>query len=152
MLVAKKVLIPTKYSDFSDVFLQEKASILPEVTELNQHAIKLQEDQQLLYRPIYSLGLVELGTLKTYIETNLTNGFIWPSKLPVDAPILFVGKLEGSLHLYVNYWGLNNLTIKNRYLLSLIDESLDQLSQAKRFTQLDLTSLYHRIGIKKGNQ
>ena len=46
LLVAKEVKIPTKYSDFSDVFLEEKASILLKITELNQHAIKLQKDQQ----------------------------------------------------------------------------------------------------------
>ena len=43
LLVAEEVKIPTKYSDFSDVFLEEKASILPKATELNQHAIKLQK-------------------------------------------------------------------------------------------------------------
>ena len=113
LLVAKEVKIPIKYSDFSDVFLEENALILPEVTELNQHAIKLQEGQQSPYRPIYSLGSVELETLKTYIEINLANSFIWPSKLPVGAFILFVGKLDGSLRLCMDYRGLNNLTIKN---------------------------------------
>ena len=44
LLVAEEVKIPTEYSDFSDVFSEKKASILPEVTELNQHAIELQED------------------------------------------------------------------------------------------------------------
>ena len=43
LLVAKKVKILTKYSDFSDVFLEEKALILLKATKLNQHAIKLQE-------------------------------------------------------------------------------------------------------------
>ena len=76
LLVAKKVKILTKYLDFLDVFIEEKASILLEVTELNQHAIKLQEGQQLPYGLIYSLGPIELETLKTYIETNLANGFI----------------------------------------------------------------------------
>ena len=33
--------------------------------------------------------------------------------------------------------------IKNRYLLPLIGESLDQLGQAKRFSQLDFTSTSH---------
>ena len=45
-LVAKEVKIPIKYSGFLDVFLEEKALILSEVTELNQYAIKLQEGQQ----------------------------------------------------------------------------------------------------------
>ena len=143
LLVAKEAKIPTKYSDFSDVFSEEKASILPEATEMNQHAIELQEGQQPPYGPIYSLGPVELETLKTYIKTNLANGFIRPSKSPAGAPILFVGKPDGSLRLCVDYWGLNNLTIKNRYPLPLIGKSLDRLGQAKKFIQLDLTSPYH---------
>ena len=152
LLVAKKVKILTKYSDFSDVFSEKKASILSEATELNQHAIKLQEGQQPSYWPIYSLGPVKLETLETYIKTNLANGFIRPSKSPTGALILFFGKPDGSLRLYVNYRDLNNLTIKNRYLLPLISESLDQLSRAKRFTQLDLTSAYHQIMIKEGDK
>ena len=151
-LIAEKLQIPSEYSDFSNIFLEEKASILPEAIELNLHAIKLQEGQQPLYGPIYSLGPVELETLKTYIETNLANGFIRPSKSPAGAPILFVGKPDGSLRLCVDYRGLNNLTIKNRYPLPLIGESLDRLGRAKRFTQLDLTSAYHRMRIKEGDE
>ena len=50
--------------------------VLLETTNFNQHTIKFQEDQQPSYMPIYSLGPIELKTLKTYIETNLANGFI----------------------------------------------------------------------------
>ena len=134
LLVAKEVKIPTEYSDFSDVFLEKKASILPEVTKLNQYAIELQEGQQPSYGPIYSLRPIELKTLKTYIEINLVNSFIWPSKSPVGAPIFFVRKPNGSLRLCVDYWDLNNLTIKNWYPLPLIGKSLNQLGRAKRFT------------------
>ena len=70
---------------------------------INKHIIKLQEDKQPSYGPIYSLGPVELETLKTYIKTNLANSFIWPSKSLARAPILFVQKPDSSLHLYVNY-------------------------------------------------
>ena len=125
LLVAEKVKIPIEYSDFSDVFSEEKASILLKITKLNQYAIELQESQQLPYGPIYSLDPVKLKTLRTYIKTNLANSFIRPSKSRVGAPILFVGKPDGSLHLCVDYWGLNNLTIKNRYPLPLISKSLD---------------------------
>lgn len=79
------------------------------------------------YRLIYSLKLIELKTLQTYIITNLANGFIKPFKSLTDAPILFISKLNGSLQLYLNYQRLNNLIIKNKYLLSLIDEFLDWL-------------------------
>ena len=152
MLVTKEVKIPIKYLDFLDVFLEEKALILPEATKMNQHAIKLQEGQQLLYGPIYSLGPVELETLKTYIETNLANGFIRSSKSPAGAPILFVRKPDGSFRLCMDYQGFNNLTIKNRYPLPFINESLDRLGRAKKFIQLDLTSAYHQMRIKEGNK
>ena len=40
-MVVKKVKIPTKYLDFSDIFLEEKALILLKATDLNQYTIKL---------------------------------------------------------------------------------------------------------------
>ena len=99
--------------------------MLPERTKLNGHAIDLENGKQPPYWPIYSLGLLELETLKTYIETHLKTRFIQPSKSLADAPILIDQNLDGSLHLCVDYRGLNNLTIKNRYRLPLIVESLD---------------------------
>ena len=151
-LLTEEVKIPDKYSDFADVFSEEKALVLPECTDINKYTIELEDGKQPPYRPIYSLGPVELETLKTYIKTHLKTGFIWPSKSPVDAPIFFDKKSDGSFHLCVDYWGLNNLTIKNRYSLPLIGESLDRLGQAKRFTQLDLTSAYHCMRIKEGDE
>ena len=153
-LIADKapVAIPAEYSDFEDVFSKESATVLPEHTEINTHAIDLEEGKQPPYGPIYSLGPVELETLKTYIETNLANDFICLSKSPAVAPILFDKKPEGSLWLCVNYRGLNNITIKSWYPLLLVGESLDSLGRVKRFTQLDLTSTYHRMRIKEGDE
>ena len=119
---------------------------------MNKHAIKLEKDKQPPFGPIYSLGPVELETLKTYIETNLANGFIRPSKSPAGAPILFDKKPDGSLRLCVDYRGLNNITIKNQYPLPLIGESLNWLGQARRFTQLNLINAYHRMRIHEGNE
>ena len=107
---------------------------LPENTGMNEYAIKLEEGKQPLFDPIYSLEPVELETLKIYIKTNLANGFIRPSKSPAGAPILFDRKPDRSFRLYVDYWGLNNIIIKNWYPLPLIGESLDWFGRAKRFT------------------
>ena len=123
-----------EYSNYSNVFSAENATELPENTGMNKHAIKLEEGKQPLFGLIYSLGQVELEILKTYIKTNLANGFIRPSKSPAGAPILFDRKPDGSLRLCVDYRGLNNITIKNRYPLPLIGESLDRLGRARRFT------------------
>ena len=153
-LIAEKAptKVSAKYSDFADIFPPDLAFELPEHTGINDHTIMPVEGQHPLYGSIYNLKPVELETLKAYIETNLANGFIRPSKSPAGAPILFDRKSDGSLQLCVNYQGLNNLTIKNRYLLLLIEESMDRLGRAKRFTQLDLTSAYHWMRIRKGDE
>ena len=151
-LLVEEVRILEKYSDFANVFSEEKALVLLERTELNEYAIDLEDGKQPPYGSIYSLGPVELETLKTYIKTHLKTRFIWPSKSPAGTPIFFDKKSDGSLHLCVEFWGLNNLIIKNRYPLPLIGKSLDRLGWVKRFTQLDLTSAYHQMRIKEGNK
>ena len=123
------------------------ASELSKHTGINDHGLKLVDGQQPPYKPIYSLKSVEIETMKAYIETNLANEFIKPSKFPADTPILIDRKSDGSLQLCVNYQGLNNLTINNQYLLLLIRESLDRLEKAKRFSQLDLTCTYYQMKI-----
>ena len=90
--------------------------------------------------------------MKTYIKTYLKTGFILPFKSSASAPILFDKKPDDSLWVYVNYQGLNNLTIKNQYPLSFIEKALDWLNRAKQFTQLNLTSAYHQMRIKEGDE
>ena len=153
-LIAKEAptKVSAKYSDFADVFSPDLASELPKHTGINNHAIELVECQQPSYGSIYSLGPVELETLKMYIETNLAIGFIRPSMSPADASILFDQKSDGFLRLCINYQGLNNLTIKNRYPLPLIWELLDRLKRAKQYTQLDLTTAYYQMRIREGDE
>ena len=126
-LLTEKVKIPDEYLGFTNIFSEEKALVLPKRTKLNVHTINLENSKQPPYGPIYSLGLVELETLKTYIETHLKTGFIQPSKSLAGASILFNKKPDGSFRLCIDYQDLNNLTIKNRYPLSLIRESLNRL-------------------------
>ena len=152
VLTNEETGIPAEYSDFSNIFSSNSAAELPEHIEINDHPINLLDDKQPPYGPIYSLGPMELETLKTYIEANLASDFIRPSKSPADAPIVFVRKKNGSLCLCVDYRGLNNLTIRNRYPLPLIGESLNCLGRAKRFTQLDLTNAYHQMRIQKSDE
>lgn len=109
------------------MFLLKSVTKLPEYTGINNHPIKLIDNQQSPYEPIYNLGMVELVILKTYIKANLANGFIRPFKSSVGASILFVQKSDGSFRLCVNYQGLNDLNIKNWYLFPFISELLDWL-------------------------
>ena len=74
-----------------------------------------------------------LEIMKAYSKTNLANRYIRPSKLPASSFILFDQKSNGFLRLYINYQGLNNFKMKNRYPLLLIGELLDRLRRVKQF-------------------
>ena len=45
----------------------------------------------------------------------------------------------------MDYCKLNDLTIKNRFPLPIIEEILDELAGTKFFTKLDMTAGYHQI-------
>ena len=108
---------PTKvlseYVDYADVFSFNLTMELPKNTGINKHAIELQNGKQPFYRLIYNLQLMELETLKIYIKIHLKTGFIWSSKSPIGAPILFDKKPNGSFQLCVDYRCLNNCKMVN---------------------------------------
>lgn len=115
----------TEYSNYNNIFLAKNTTELLEYIKINNYAIKLKEDKQPLFRPIYNIKLVELKTLKTYIKTNLANDFIKLFKSFFKIFILFDQNLNESFYLYVNYWNLDNSTIKNQYFFFLIGKFLD---------------------------
>ncbi|KAJ9557189.1 hypothetical protein OSB04_011803 [Centaurea solstitialis] len=48
------------------------------------------------------------------------------------------------MRMCIDYWELNKLTVKNRYLLPRIDDLFDQLQKAAWFSKIDLRSRYHQ--------
>jgi len=66
--------------------------------------------------------------------------------------ILFILKLDRIIRLYIDYRGFNKITIKNCYLLLLVNEMLDRLFKAKIFMKLDLQDVYYKLRIKEGDE
>ncbi|KAJ1579475.1 hypothetical protein NDA11_007601 [Ustilago hordei] len=144
-------IIPQEYHQYLDVFSRVKADKLsPHRTY--DHQIPLEEGKSPPFGPIYSLSEHELKALREYLEENLAKGFISPSDSLAASPILFVKKKDGSLRLCVDYRGLNQITIRNRYPLPLIDELLDRLCKARFFTRIDLRGAYNLLRIAKGDE
>ncbi len=66
--------------------------------------------------------------------------------------ILFAKKSENDLRLCVNYKKLNAITIKNRYLIFLMNQLLNRFSDVKKFIKLNIQTAYNFIRIKKRNE
>ena len=114
--------IPKEYRHWHELFQEGVGrESLPQHKPWD-HEIKLEPGKQPTFGPIYSLSEKELATLRTYIDENLAKGFIRPSESPAGYPILFVPKKDKTLRLCVDYRKLNDITIKNRYLLLNISE------------------------------
>ena len=83
----------------------------------------------------------------------LASGKIRPSTSSAGAPILFVPKPHSrGLRLCVDYRGLNKITMKNRYLLPLMDKLRDQVQGSTIFTKIDLKAEYNLVRIKEGDE
>ena len=65
-----------------------------------------------------------------------------PSRSPWASSIVMVKKKDGSSRLCVDSRRLNDVTVKDAYLLPRIDELLDYLAGSKRFSCLDLNAGY----------
>jgi hypothetical protein len=111
-------LLPEKLKNYADVFSPKEAKKLPPYRNYDYN-IRLQEDKTPLFEPLYPMFRNELIALKKWLEENLRKGFIRPSLLFAVSFILFVKKADGSFRFCVNYRGLNNICVKNRYPLPL---------------------------------
>ena len=95
---------------------------------------------------------LELKIIKRWLDDSLQKGWVRPSNSATAAPMLLAKKPGGGVRICVDYRGLNNITLKNRYPILLIRETLDLISQAKCFTKLDIITAFNRIRIAVGHE
>ena len=149
MNVSKKIF--KCFREFKNLNNEDEAYKSSEHKSIN-HAIKLKKNKSSSYDFIYFLSKSELKILRKYLNKYLKNNFIRFFQSFVKTFILFVKKKNDSLRLCVNYKAFNNLIIKNKYFLSLINESLNRLKEIKMYINLNLIAAYHRIRIKKNDK
>ena len=133
-------------SDFPDVFPEELPGSPPH-REI-EFAIDVVPGATPTSITPYRMAPLELKELKLQLQELLEKEFIRPSVSPWGAPVLFVKKKYGTLRLCIDYRQLNKLTVKNKYLLPIIDDLFDQLKGASIFSKIDLRSGYHQLRIK----
>jgi hypothetical protein len=143
--------ISSQYAEFHDIFSKMNAHKLSEHDSQN-HVIEILSDRVSFFDSIYNLSAAELKILKTYIDEYMKKRFIIEFVSSAKALILFVKKSDDKLRLCVDYRDLNEITIKNRYSLSLINENLNKLFEAKIFSKLNVRDVFHRIRIRDDDE
>ena len=144
--------VPPPFRDYLDIMTGEAAEGLPEHAIYDQ-AIDLKEGTTPPWGPVYPLNENELSELRSWLDKQLRNGTIRPSKSPCSSPVIFVPKKEGKgLRLCVDYRGLNKITIANKTPLPLMTELQDRTFGAIWFTKIDLRNGFNLIRIKVGDE
>ena len=118
-----KALVPEEYHGFLPLFTEAVYNVLPPHC-IYDYSIPLKESSQPPFGPLYSLSHNELIAVTEWLDKNLRRGWIQNSSSLARALILFVKKANGSLRLCIDYRGLNEITIKDRYPLLQIHETL----------------------------
>jgi hypothetical protein len=128
-------------NEFPDVFPEELPGMPPDRDI--EFVIELNPGTTPIYKTPYKMATPKLAELKEHIKKLLEEGFIYPSSSPWGAPVIFVPKNDGTQRLCVDYCALNEITVKNKYLLPRIDDLFDQLHGVSLFSKIDLRSGYH---------
>jgi hypothetical protein len=66
--------------------------------------------------------------------------------------VLLVKKKDGSWRFYVDYHHLNAITVKGKYSVPVIDETLYELASTSWFSKLDLRAGFHQIRLHAGEE
>jgi hypothetical protein len=124
------VVLPTEYKQFRDLFDRTYRTLL-DYSEWD-YTIPLKEGKEPVPQKIYLVLGNEEEALKEYIEENLKKGYIRPSASLVGYPVLFIKK-KGTidLRMCIDFQQLNNITVKDSYLLSLIIKIQDKVRNKK---------------------
>jgi hypothetical protein len=133
-------------SEFPDVFPKDLPGMPPE--RKVEFAIELLPGTAPIFKRAYRISGPELVELKKQIHELSEKGYIQPSTSPWAAPVLFVEKKDGTRRMCIDYRALNEVTIKNKYLLPRIEDLFDQLRGASVFSKIDLRSGYHQLRIR----
>lgn len=143
--------VPTEYMDFREAFSKTKATSLPPHRPYDC-AIDLLTGTSPPRGGLYSLSGPEREAMENYINEALAAGIIRPSSSPAGAGFFFVGKKDKTLRPCIDYRGLNEITVKNRYPLPLLSSAFELLQGASIFTKLDLRNAYHLVRIREGDE
>lgn len=145
-------LIPEHLRHYADVFSKKRADKLPPLRPLIDLRIEFVENAKLPVARPYKLTQDEQKALDEWLDQNIAQGFIRHSNSPLSSACFFVPKPGGKRRLVVDYKRVNDITIKDRYVLPRIDHIFDHVAKGKLWSKIDLRGAYNLMRVRAGDE
>ncbi len=139
-----KVKLFSEYHDYLDVFNRAMINQLS-LHRFYNHKIELIDEEISSRSRLYQMFDHKLQKVKKYLIKHLNKEFIFFSFASYISLILFAEKKDESLRFCVDYRKLNALIKRDRYSLSLIDETLTRIQESKYLTQLNIIVAFNKL-------
>lgn len=114
-------------------------------TNTIQHNIQLIPGTKPQNSPPYRYAPARRKVIEKQLTEMLESGVIIPSHSPWAAPVVLIEKKDGTTRFCIDFRKLNELTVRDAYPLPRIDDTLDELQNAKFVSTLDLRSGYWQV-------
>jgi transposase InsO family protein/predicted aspartyl protease len=147
-----RLKLPAEYHEFADVFKHKSEFTLPERKPGIDHAINLKPGMEPPYKRSFAMNPTQLAAVKKHVDDGIAMDIMEPSNSPCASPVLLVKKPGGGIRVCVDYRALNALTVKDRYPIPLIKETLERLSKARFYTKLDIVAAFNNLRIRQGDE
>jgi len=139
-----KIKLFSKYHDYLDIFDRAMINQLS-LHHFYYHKIELIDEETLSRSKLYQMFDHKLQKIKKYLINHLNKEFIFFSFASYVSLILFIEKKDDSLRFCVDYRKLNALIKRDRYSLSLIDETFARIQESKYLTQLNIIVAFNKL-------
>ncbi len=139
-----KIKLLFEYHDYLDIFDRAMIDQLS-LHRFYDHKIELIDEKTLSWSRLYQMFDHKLQKIKKYLIDHLNKEFIFFSFASYVSLILFIEKKDESLRFCIDYRKLNALIKRDRYSLSLIDETLTRIQESKYLTRLNIIVAFNKL-------
>ncbi|GFS87277.1 retrovirus-related Pol polyprotein from transposon 412 [Trichonephila clavipes] len=110
--------------------------------------IALTDDEPIFHKP-RRLPFAERDIVDAQVDKWVKSAIVEPCSSPYASQVVVVKKKDGKSRVCIDYRRLNRKLIKDNYPVSLIDDILDCLQNAKIFTTLDLKNGFFHVVVNE---